>query len=332
MLLVSVALIGSVVFGSIGCSASDDPMPAWSQAFDAKPVGWLLSTWGPSDADLYAVGGEPDRGLIMHFDGSTWSQVSLGLTVPLLNWVFGFGPNDITAVGRSGTIVHWDGSAWSTQTTPTAEDLWGVWGASPDNLWAVGGRGREDGQATLLHFDGTDWGAETIPQLQRAGVNALFKVWGSSASDVYVVGQRGGVLHYDGNTWTEQLVGASEDLISVWGTGPDLVVAVGGRGSGIVSLFDGTSWKTESLAPFPGLNGVWLNNRNQAHVVGTVGSLGILDLKTFSIERSIVSTDQDFHAVFSPSGSTLTAVGGNLFAVQAPYEGIAFKRRLKGTP
>ena len=328
---ITIAVLVLALSGSLaGCPGPDDE-PVWSESFDARSVGWFLSVWGTTDNNLYTVGGSPDTGAVMRFDGSTWAPVDLGLSVPLLNWVFGFGPSDITVVGRGGTIIHWDGSSWSEQTSPTTEDLWGVWGAAPNDLWAVGGRGRMDGQATLLHFDGSAWTQETLPTLERAGVNALFKVWGSSAGDVWVVGQRGGVLHYDGTTWTEELVGASEDLIAVWGTGPTNVVAVGGRGAGIVSVYNGTTWRTESLAPFPGLNGVWLNDANKAHIVGTVGSLGILDLTTFEIERSIVATDQEFHAVFSPSGNGLTAVGGNLFAQEAPYQGLAFDRSLKGS-
>jgi len=327
LIAIAMALTATAAL-SIGCGSDCPDEVEWTPAFDAQPLGWFLSVWGPADNDLYAVGGEPDAGLMMNFDGSEWSAVDLGVDVPLLNWVFGFSANDITAVGREGTIIHWDGAAWTVQTTPTVEDMWGVWGAAPDDLWAVGGRGREEGQATLLHFDGTDWTDVALPTLERANVFALFKVWGSSASNIYVVGQRGVVLHYDGSVWTEELVGASTDLIAVWGTGPDRVVAVGGRGTGTVSVFDGSEWRTESLAPNPGLNGVWLDNNQVAHVVGTVGTLAVLDLETFELTRSIVPTDRDFHAVFSATGNSITAVGGNLFAVEPPFEGIAFERQL----
>ncbi len=316
----------------VGACSGPDNDGEWKPAFEAEDVGWLLSVWGPSSDNRYSVGGEPDRGVMMNFNGDAWSPVDLGFSVPLLNWVFGFGPNDITAVGNDGTIAHWDGSSWTLQATPTTEVLWGVWGASPSDLWAVGGAARDGAKATLLHYDGSAWTEVEPPVLQRPNVFAFFKVWGTSASNVYVVGQRGVVLHYDGSVWTEELVGASQDLIAVWGTGPDNIVAVGGRANGIVSIFDGTDWRTESLAPTPGLNGIWLdsttNNANIAHVVGSIGTFGTLDLTTFEVTRKLVATDREVHAVFSADGETITAVGGNLFAVAAPYNGIAFERQL----
>ena len=270
-------LLGALLVTTTTACPSDDPDEVWTPAFDAESIGWfLLNVWGPSANNLYAVGGAPTDGLIMNYDGTTWTEVNVGIDVPLINWIYGFGPNNITAVGNGGTIIHWDGTAWTEQTSPTTEDLWGVWGAAANDLWAVGGRGRAEGQATLLHFDGTEWTAQTIPDLERAGVNALFKVWGTSASNVHVVGQNGAVIRYDGTTWTEELVGASDDLIALWGTGPANIVVVGGRGSGIVSRFDGQNWRTEDLAPLPGLNGVWLNEANRAHVVGTVGTLATI--------------------------------------------------------
>ena len=298
----------------------------WSPAFE--PDAWLVNVWGPAEDDLYAVGGEPGDGAVVHFDGDTWEPLDLGIEVELLTWAYGFGPNEITAVGSGGTIIHFDGAAWEQQASPTAEDLWGVWGAAPDDVWAVGGRGRMAGQATLLHFDGDAWSLVELPPLQRAGVNAFFKVWGTSADNVYAVGQRGAVIHYDGAVWSEELVGASDDLVSLWGTGPDLIVAVGGRAAGIVSVWDGEEWETRSLAPLPGLNGVWTDSATEFRVVGTLGTLLTFDPTTFDYVEESAPTADEFHAVFSAAGERAVAVGGNLQALEGPYRGIAFERDL----
>lgn len=111
-------------------------------------------------------------------DGGAWAPVALGRDVPLLNWLHGFGPDDLTVVGNGGTILHFDGVSWQTQSTTVTEDLWGVWGAAPNDLWAVGGRGRAEGQQTLLRFDGTTWRKVPTPALSRPNVFAFFKVWG----------------------------------------------------------------------------------------------------------------------------------------------------------
>ncbi len=312
------------------------PMPApdagvrWTNAFDTSSTGWLLNAWGSSPADVYAVGGRADGGVVMHFDGTAWQRTDPGLTVPLFNWAHGFSPSDVFVVGNEGTVLHFDGATWTRQATPTKQPLWGVWGASNTDLWAVGGDGQPM-SATLLHFDGSAWTTEIVPPLQKQRVGQFLKVWGRSADDVYVVGQRGVVLHRTQGAWREELVGASDDLVSIWGV-DGLIVAVGGRSNGIVSTFNGTLWSTTNLAPLPGLNGVWLRTKTSACVAGAQGTLGRLDLSTLEFTPEIVATTDDLHSCFG-IGSTLIAVGGNLESANPPvYRGVAVQRPLAESP
>lgn len=302
--------------------------PDFEVAFDASDM-WLLNVWGPKGSDeVYAVGGTREEGLAMHYDGEGWQRVDFGVDAALLTWTWGFADDDITMVGNEGTVVHFDGDEWTLQPTPTDQNLWGVWGESPHDLWAVGGRGNEEGDATLLHYDGESWEAEEVPELERAGVNAFFKVWGTSAENVYVVGQNGAMLHYDGSSWSELLVGASDDLISLWGTGPDNIVAVGGRNSGVVSIFDGEKWHSDTLPIYPGLNGVWMKTPELAHVVGVFGTVLELDVETGETVDKSYDTRLDLHGVFG-SETKLFAVGGNFNNTVPPYRGIALWRSLQ---
>jgi len=329
-------VVGALCALFSGCP--DDPAPAagWTEAFDATSVGWLMNVWGPAPDDLYAVGGDPSRpdgGVVMHYDGHAWSRVDLGLAVPLMNWCYGFGPGDVTVVGADGTVVHWDGTRWERRPTPTTQRLWGVWGAGPNDMWTVGGNALADGDATLLHWDGTDWSVVTPPAVTRANVFAYFKVWGTSAGNVYAVGQRGIVIHYDGASWTEVDTGltSSQDLISLWGTGPDHLVIVGGRGNGVVVALDGTTWRTRSLSPLPGLNGIWMRNPGVAHVVGIEGTIATLDFATLDYTDVDTGTRTAYHAIFGDSSGRVTAVGGNLLAGAGPYTGLASTRMLSAS-
>jgi hypothetical protein len=81
----------------------------------------------------------------------------------------------------------------------------------------------------------------------------LFSVWGSSASDVFVVGARASIFHYDGETWSKETSTATADLHSVWGSAPDQVFACGtggtilrrtGAGTGAGT---GASWIKEAV-------------------------------------------------------------------------------------
>ena len=325
--LVTTALV--VAAFCIACGSSSESEPAWAPAFDATSTGWLLNVWGPSADELYAVGGTPDRGRIVRFDGQAWTEMSVGIDVPLLNWAYGFGAQNVWVVGNGGTILRYDGQ-WTRTPTITDQDLWGVWGAGPDDIWAVGGTVSPSGEATILRYDGQAWRRVDVPELSRSGVDAFFKVWGTGPNNVYVVGRRGGVLRWDGQTLREELVGTSRDLIALWGTGPDRIVIVGGRANGEVVTWNGVEWRNTVLGARPGLNGVWMRRPEVAHLVGGNGSILRFDFDTEAVEDDRPEgVELDFHAIFGvEAAGRMVTVGGNFSFADGPYEGVAYDREL----
>ena len=81
-----------------------------------------------------------------------WVPVPSGTTQELRG-IWGSSPSDIFAVGTGGAILHYDGSAWASMASPTAVILGGVWGSSETDVFATGDEG------TLLHYDGVGWTA-----------------------------------------------------------------------------------------------------------------------------------------------------------------------------
>ena len=309
-----------------GCGSDRTRPSGWVELEVPSEDQWLMSvTATPDGESWFIVGGTREQGALFQGDGESFAALAPG-DVPLLTWAHAFGPDDVFVVGDQGTALHFDGSEFVKHDVPTDQDLWGVWGASPDDVWAVGGDGRAEGHATLLHFDGTSWSAVDQPALERPKVWAWYKVWGAAADDVWVVGQSGGLLHFDGEAWNERLGGISDDLISVWGSDADHVIMVGGRDNARVVRWDGESLTPHSLAPMPGLNGVWMSSDHTAYVAGIEGTLADVD---FSIEpRDVLrSTRLAFHAVHG-AGSRLIAVGGNLGSTVPPHRGIAMTRKL----
>ncbi|MBX7193367.1 MAG: hypothetical protein K1X94_15035 [Sandaracinaceae bacterium] len=322
MLAISAALAGVWLAGCPGPEST-----VWTEAFDAHDVGWLLNVASVSPSDVWAVGGSPDAGVARHYDGHAWSAVAVPSATPLLNWAMPFRTDHVIVVGNHGTVLVWNGASFDTQESGTTENLWGVWGASETDVWAVGGSGFEGSVATVIHWDGASWTPAALPTLERPNVFAFFKVWGSSADDVWVVGQRGAVVHYDGSAWTEELVGASDDLIAVWGTGPDHVVMVGGRSNAIVVTWDGTSFVSSNLAPLPGLNGVWMDNDRVFHVAGTEGTLATIESSGLVWhDDAVPATRLAYHSITGDSSGRLWSVGGSLSSVTAPFVGIASTR------
>lgn len=320
---------------SLAVAACDDggeepTATTWTATFPALDTldAWLLSTHGVA-GQRYAVGGSPQQGLVLFDDGGGWQTLDVGVEVPLLNWVYALAPDDVYVVGNAGTVLHFDGATWRLEPTPTDQDLWGVWGDSNQDLWAVGGQGRMEGQATALRKQaGGAWQAVELPTLERPAVYAFFKVWGSAHDDVYIVGQRGAVLHFDGTALTELAVGTAEDLISLWGTGPDRIAIVGGRNNGVVVTFDGQQWRSQSLAPLPGLNGVWMRDPQTIHIAGQRGTVATLDFDALEPARSALDTMHDLHAIWAGDDARATTVGGNLNFIAGPYEGVLFERTL----
>src|SRR6185503_18445022 len=100
--------------------------------------------------------------------------------------------------------------------------LYGVWGSSASDVYAVGHATDTSGNQVPLvyHNDGTAW-TEASPSLPAGWSGAhLYGVWGSSAADVYAVGEGDGpggalVYHNDGTGWSE----AALSLPAGWARG-----------------------------------------------------------------------------------------------------------------
>jgi len=84
----------------------------------------------------------------------------------------------------------------------------------------------------------------------------LFAVWGSSASDVYAVGNIGTILHYNGTDWSAETSNTTGQLLSIWGPSSTNIYAVGKEESGInkATLLRkktaGGAWEFEELKDY----------------------------------------------------------------------------------
>jgi len=254
---------------------------------------------------VFAVG---DNGTILHYDGTDWSAQSSGTTAQLFD-VWGSSATDVYAVGRGGNgMLHFDGTSWSSVSGIPQSSLFGIWGASAHDVFAVGQKTMSVA-VLILRYDGRSWSAETLAagpafsgvwgssstNVIATGTNAgvwryngsgwaneypggdilfvLEGVWGTSASDVFVVGWVmdgfGGattmILRYDGARWVAMSnVGiANLALADVWGTADD-VFAVGSLSIGddgqlhgtTIIHYDGRRWGREPFDTRP-LTGVW---------------------------------------------------------------------------
>jgi hypothetical protein len=188
--------------------------------------------------DAWAVGatsgqGGPERTLILHWDGTSWSVVpspNKGRWPNGLGDVAAVSPTDVWAVGswftaafvdRSLTL-RWDGSGWHRVVSPSpgAREvrLSGVSAASSTDVWAVGARGL---RTLAERWDGTAWSVVSTP---TPGGNAgLSDVLALAPSEVWAAGSRVDagqgrletmVQRWDGTSWgtvATQHVGTSDN-------------------------------------------------------------------------------------------------------------------------
>jgi hypothetical protein len=288
--------------------------------------GALLSVWGPNPSEVYAVGGQlgPDlsRGILFVHDGLTWSESPLPEGTPALNWVTGVG-GELWVVGHRGAALRREDGLWVSHETGVEVMLWGIWGAAPGDVWAVGGDGAAE-DPTLLHWDGAAWSFVQLPPYQATS-RGLFKVWGSAADDVHIVADGGLTLRWDGAQWQEQPSGSTIDLISLWGRSSAEIIAVGGRANAHIARWDGASWTGETFLN-PGLNGVWVDGSGHATLVGAQGTILALAPGASAPEPEQSGTFLLLHAVHGFDGGPRFAVGGSLNQAP-PYVGILLEHR-----
>ena len=102
-------------------------------------TGHLYSIWGNSSSDIFAVGGGPGDGVIVHYDGDTWSQMD-SPSIASLRGVWSSSSSDAYATGGpDGTILHYDGTSWTKMNSGFTEGyIYGIWGSSACDVYAVG--------------------------------------------------------------------------------------------------------------------------------------------------------------------------------------------------
>lgn len=321
--------------GVPGCS--DDPAPtfAWQTMLSGLP-GAALSVWGTSSQNVYVVGADALDGsgpYALHFNGQRWDRLNTGLRDGTLWWVHGVAPDTVFMVGTGGTVLRYNPTSNRSErmTTPGTATLFGVWGSSASDVWAVGGDVNAS-TGVLWHYDGTAWSDVTLPDGLASRV-ILYKVWGASSNDAWVVGSNGTTLHYDGTAWSQVTIPttARGPLFTVHGAG-GLRVAVGGNASGILLEGSGMEWRQIELDEAPRLAGVHVPSTGAALAVGSQGSVFLRHNGSWRSVARPPHTELEFHATWvEPGTGAVWAVGGQTQATPLT-DGIVYRFGVGLTP
>ncbi len=123
-----------------------------------RPHGSATSAWA---VGTYCVSGcltrsEVDHGLVLHWNGKAWSEVTTRITSEEYDAVAAVSRTDVWAGGYAPIgkglfgplLVHWTGTTWSKVRDTTGGAALGF--SSAANGWAVEG-------SEIAHWTGTGW-------------------------------------------------------------------------------------------------------------------------------------------------------------------------------
>jgi hypothetical protein len=185
----------------------------------------------------------------------------------------------------------------------------------------------------------------------NSGTNAdLPDVWGTSASDMFVVGElpldandrvSSVILHFDGAAWTPQLTQTDLMLRGVWGSAADDVYAVGSDdgGDARVLRFDGARWSdvpglTVQAGEQTELLSIWGSSESEIFAVGSTFNgveLGTLVFHYDGTRWQRMTVNSEFNPpladVWGSSPTDVYAVGrvpGARIGVILHYDGTAW--------
>jgi hypothetical protein len=328
----------------------------------------LRAVSGTDDKNVYAAG---VMGIIVHFDGKEWRVVRQPSPRASDLWaIHAAAPAEVVAVGEGGTVVELRDGAfheerpvqaslrgvtstgqgrvyavgagglllarrdghWSSLASDSYEDLFAIWGADDEHLFAVGNR------KTVVFFDGQKAKESVV------GPSHFRDVWGIGHKEAYAVGTSGAIARFSGKDWKTEPSGTLVDLRGVSGSSPKEVYAVGvggtvverragrwalvsgGLAQDLVGVSAGPSlgegyalgergfvlkrskqgrWSTENL-PVPGRYKDLFSDGKRLVAVGEHGLMTIRDKKTWRLQTT--DTPEDLLSVSGAEG-TIVAVG-----------------------
>jgi len=181
---------------------------------------------------------------------------------------------------HSYCIAIWDGQKWEPQKLYDSNNnlipiIRGIFVIDKSNIWLTdGGVFRWDGHSRQV--------SATYDRISLIGGEnngqSVNKLWGTSSSNIYGVGYKGMITHFDGNTWQKIPSGIDFEISDIYGaldlnTGKQQILAVAFQNyPSERTLFSikGTQAIQISYAPIPwDIFGIWFVPNQHYYVYGS---------------------------------------------------------------
>lgn len=288
----SMSDMGSDDLPAAVCGASGQPCCASAPACSS---GYACFNGTCTNADVWSVGGGANVVLVDHWNGTTWSSMTLttpvGLLTPIIHRLWGAASDDIWAVGWAEpqgppsdqppvpAVYRWNGTAWTFCKTsdacavPSSTIIMSIFGLAANDIWVVANDG-------AYHWDGATWTKKSTGMV--TGPSTALSIWCAATDDCWAVGNDSSLnvllQHWNGAAWsTPPHTAINGTLASVYGFSSTDVWAVGNSNSAaapVIVHWNGTEWSnTFFVADSAGMSGVWGAATNDVWAVGANGRL-----------------------------------------------------------
>lgn len=226
--------------------------------------------------------------------------------------VSGSSSTDVYALGSKGTLFHYDGKVWTVSLALSSAEFqqwagycyWSkIWYASPVDIFLVGISSHVENhtpvsRASIYHWDGSELTLQ-VSEIPTWEVD----LWGSSKDDMYAVGQRGMILHYDGSAWKTVSSGITEDVRAVWGVSEnDIFIAL----KNSILSYDGDSW-SELTTSTAELYDLWASSSEDVYAVGRNGVVLHYDGESWS--STVLDRSPNLEAIWGISKDEVYVAG-----------------------
>jgi len=187
----------------------------WSR-IERWPDTYVHDLWASGPDDLYVAGARAKKGVVLHFDGDSWSDALANLDDDVTG-LWGAPGGDLVALSHTEAQVR-SGGVWTPVADPDLEYPLRAWGPSADDLTILVTTGGTVLPGHLVHFDGT--GAVPIAGAPD-GVHAI----GGEGQPIAV--GTSGVHRRNGADWYDQGWPVSQTPVAIWAQSPDVFYVLG---------------------------------------------------------------------------------------------------------
>jgi len=217
-----------------------------------------ISPWNDIDAvtstEVYAANGDT----LMTWDGDDWGPFATNFNE--ITSVHAVSSDRIWVTSRSADgfdnfVQVWTGNMFNMSHHSSMDPFNSVWcDGLGDTIMVAANNGY------VFRNGGVAWEWLTADPARRH----FYDLDGTSAHDVFAVGQDGMIAHFNGASWKLMDSGVTHTLRAISGT-----IAVGDNGA--ITRWDGSQWKAESAGTTAHLNAVCLIGGKEAWAVGDGG-------------------------------------------------------------